>query len=188
MCVLCFLVSFFWCCLDFRIWSLDQRVKSFSFLSFFFFFFTFPHSHFFFSIFSFFCFTLPLVFCLVILPSCCALCYLELLPCCLVLLLQFVVLLCYLIPLPHSAASRCFIALPHCFIASSRCFVTLSCCLFTSLPLPPHLIAIIRCFAHYHRSLPHLIAIVHCFVRYHHLLLHSLLSLPSFHCSCNMIV
>ncbi len=56
----------FLCCLDFGVWSLDHRVKFFSFH--FTFFVTFPHSHSFFSFFSFF---FPFYFFPLNLLSCC---------------------------------------------------------------------------------------------------------------------
>jgi len=192
----CVLFSNVFCFGVVRFWNLEFGFRSYNYIFSFLFIFFFSLHLFSLSLFFFFLlgfFPLPPIFCLVvILPSCCALCYLELLPCYLVLLLLFVALLHYLIPLPHCvASSHClFTLLPYIASLFSHVnlhatslfhhFVMLLCCFFTSLPSLPHFIAITRCFAYYHRSLPQLATIAHCLVHYHRLLPCLLLSLPHF--------
>ncbi len=154
----------------FLFWSLDLDHR----VNFFFFFFFFSHlsslSLFFSFLFPFYFFHLALVFHLVATSSSC--CF-ELLPHCLILLPQHVVLSHCLIIISchatslllcHVASSRCFVTLPRCLLMLLRCFVTLPHCLVT---LPPHvvsshcLVASSCCFV---ASLHYLIALSHCHV------------------------
>jgi len=109
----------------FRFWSLDHKVKIFSFL--FTFFLTFPHFHFFIFIFFPFCFFL-----------------LSLLSCC-----CFIILMCLVLPwvatLSHCllvSSLRCFVALSHCFVASLRFFIPLLCCFIVLL----HCLVTLLCY------------------------------------------
>ncbi len=172
------------CCLDFRIWSLDHRVKSFSFLFIFFFFLHFSSlSLFFFYFFYFFFFVLllcllffVLLLCHLVVPCAILNYYLVALSCYFNLLLCCATSSHYPIVLPRVASLFHCVALHVCFIVSwlhhiaslLRRAAFLLHCQLTSLP---SFVALPTTIAHYLTSLPLFTALfititcyfVHCY-------------------------